>query len=276
MYKKNFLTSMILLVLIITGCGRTKQSQKIADTKVINISVIPKQSQNTTAQIYAKPEVPVLCFHRINVGMKSEYEVSPSAFESDIKILADSGYHSVSPDQLYDYLVYNKALPPKPVMITFDDSRVEHFAIAAPVLEKYGFRGVFFIMTITLNKKNYMTAEQISQLAKAGHTIGLHSWDHIMVTKYKNADDWKKEVDKPEKKLEKIIGKKVEFWAYPNGVYNQNGAEELSKYFKLSFILSSKRDSVLPLQTVRRLIVPEETPLEMLRSMHNTFRTKKN
>jgi peptidoglycan/xylan/chitin deacetylase (PgdA/CDA1 family) len=192
-----------------------------------------------------------------------------------MKILADSGYHSISPAQLYDYLVFNKALPEKPVLISFDDSRLEHSVIAAPVMEKYGFRGVFFIMTITYNKKNYMTKEQIAQLSIAGHTIGLHSWDHTMVIKYKEATDWQKQVVEPKLKLEKIVGKAVEYWAYPNGVYDHKGAVELSKYFKLSFTLASKRDSLQPLQTVRRMIVPEWTPQGLLKSMHRTFGMKK-
>jgi peptidoglycan/xylan/chitin deacetylase (PgdA/CDA1 family) len=215
--------------------------------------------------------VPVLCYHRIEEGKKGDYTVSPATFTAHMKILADSGYHSISPAQLYDYLVYNKALPEKPMLITFDDSRVEHAMIAAPVMEKYGFRGVFFIMTITYNKKNYMTTDQIAGLAKAGHIVGLHSWDHTMVTKYKEAADWQKEVAEPKKKLEKIVGKAVEYWAYPNGVYDHKGAEELSKYFKISFTLISKRDSIQPLQTIRRMIVPECTPQGLLKSMHRTF-----
>ena len=238
-------------------------------------TVIVEQPENSPAQILAKPEIPVLCYHRIMDGKKGDYTLSLTTFSKHIKILADSGYHSISPTQLYDYLVYNKALPQKPVMITFDDSRVEHAEIAAPVMEKYGFRGEFFIMTITYNKRNYMTTEQIAKLANAGHTIGLHSWDHTMVTKYKEASDWQKQLVMPKEKLEKIVGKPIEYWAYPNGVYNHEGAKELSKYIKLSFTLFSKRDSILPLQTIRRIIVPECTPQGLLKYMLRTFENKK-
>jgi peptidoglycan/xylan/chitin deacetylase (PgdA/CDA1 family) len=281
MNSKFILICTILLWLTTISCNNVNQGQRkessgtVLNKTVVKDSAVVKQTINTSAQIYAKPEVPILCYHRIALGMKSEYEISPATFTSHMKILADSGFHSVSPSQLYDYLVYNKALPGKPVMITFDDSRVEHFEIAAPVMEKFGFRGVFFIMTITYNKKNYMTTEQIAQLAKAGHTVGLHSWDHTMVTKYKEAADWQKQVAEPKKKLEKILSSAVEYWAYPNGVYDHKGAEELSRYFKLSFTLTSKRDSILPLQTVRRMIVPEMTPQSLLKSMHRTFSIKK-
>lgn len=233
------------------------------------------QSENSTVDILNKPEVPVLCYHRITDSRKGDYTVSTSTFSAHIKMLADSGYHSISPDQLYDYLVYNKPLPSKPVVISFDDSREEHSEIAAPVLEKYGFRGVFFIMTITYNKKNYMTTDQIAKLAKAGHTVGLHSWDHKMVTKYKEIADWQKEVETPKEKLEKISGGPVNYWAYPNGVYDHKGAAELSKFFKLSFTLFSKRDPDYPLQTVRRVIVPESSPQGLLRMLRRTFEKKK-
>ena len=280
MNKKLIIIISIFLALMVSGCNHAANRQPsvapvIGTPKVsAKDTIVVKQSENTTAQILAKPEVPVLCYHRISDGKKGDYTVSPATFSAHMKILADSGYHSITAAQLYDYLVYNKALPQKPVMITFDDSRVEHAEIAAPVMEKYGFKGVFFIMTITYNKKNYMTTEQIAKLAKGGHTIGLHSWDHTMVIKYKEASDWQKQLVAPKEKLEKIVDKPVEYWAYPNGVYDHAGAEELSKYFKLSFTLFSKRDSTLPLQTIRRILAPECSPQALLKSMHRAFAKK--
>jgi peptidoglycan/xylan/chitin deacetylase (PgdA/CDA1 family) len=275
MNTKFILICTLLLGLAVSSCKHASQhvgkSNDTTNTEVGQDSVATKQSMNTAAQVYAKQQVPVLCYHRISDGNKGDYTVSPATFAAHMKALADSGYHSISPAQLYDYLVYNKTLPEKPVMISFDDSRVEHALIAAPVMEKHGFRGAFFIMTITYNKKNYMTKDQIAGLAKAGHTVGLHSWDHTMVTKYKEAADWQKEVAEPKAKLEKIVGRAVDYWAYPNGVFDHKGAQELSKYFKLSFSLSTKRDSLLPLQTVRRIIVPDCTPQRLLKSIHGSF-----
>jgi len=278
MNKRFFLICTLLLGLFVTGCKNAHQQNKHSDEETNTVSgedsTQIKQTANTTTQIYSKPEIPILCYHRIADGKKGDYTISPATFSAHMKILADSGYHSISPSQLYDYLVYNKPLPNKPVMISFDDSRAEHFAIAAPVMKKYGFRGTFFIMTITYNKKNYMTKDQIVLLAKAGHTVGLHTWDHTMVIKYKDATDWQKQITDPKDKLETIVGKPVDYFAYPNGVYDHKGAVELSKHFKLSFTLTSKRDSIQPLQTVRRMIAPEWTAQGLLKSMRRTFNTK--
>ncbi|MEI6555060.1 MAG: polysaccharide deacetylase family protein [Paludibacter sp.] len=277
MNLKYIISTSLFLGITLTSCNlkKSKATETSVPTEQKSDKSESLQPKNTASQIYAKPEIPVLCYHRIADGPKGDYKVSPATFAAHVKILADSGYHSISPAQLYDYLVYNKSLSEKPFLITFDDSRIEHTAIAAKVLEKHGFRGVFFIMTITYNKKNYMTKDQLAQLAKAGHTVGLHSWDHTMAVKYKTPEDWKKEVADPKKKLETITGVPVEYWAYPNGVFNHTAAQEMSKYFKIAFELSTKRDSLQPLQCVRRIIVPDMPAQNLLKSMRKSFAKKK-
>ncbi|HRZ95917.1 MAG TPA: polysaccharide deacetylase family protein [Paludibacter sp.] len=271
-HNKFIISSIILCSFLVLSCnsGNQKQSNSKSQTNAVVKDSVALE-KNSTEQILAKPQVPVICFHRIANGRNDEYTVSPATFTSQIKTLSDSGFHSILPDQLYDYLVYNKTLPDKPFVITFDDSRVEHAEIAAPILEQYGFRGAFFIMTITYNKKNYMKTEQIAQLAQAGHTIGMHSWDHTMITKYKEPADWEKQVIEPRKKLESITGTNVSYWAHPYGIFNHESVMGLSQYFKLSFSLSTKRDSLMPLQTVRRIIATEGSPQGLIRSMRKSF-----
>lgn len=268
--KRLFLYSIICSITL-SSCERSSQHKLIIKEESTSTKSEVKQTPNSAEEILAKPEIPILCYHRISDKSKGDYTVSSATFSEHLKILSDSGYHSILPDELYEYLVYNKTLPQKPFMITFDDSREEHSTIAAKELERYGFRGVFFIMTITYNKKNYMTTEQIADLSKQGHTIGLHSWDHTMATKYKDSADWQKQVVLPKEKLQKITNKTVDYWAYPNGVYNHEAAGELSKYFKISFSLSTKRDSLLPLQSVRRMITTDCSGEKLLKSMKRTF-----
>ncbi|MCL6525101.1 MAG: polysaccharide deacetylase family protein [Thermoflavifilum sp.] len=221
-------------------------------------------------------EVPILCFHHIRpdqpIQQLSPYSVTESAFKADMKILHDSGYHTILPDQLYDYLTKGTPLPPKPVMITFDDNDAEQFTIARPVLQQYGFKAVFFIMTVTIGKPHYMSKTQIKQLADEGNQIGVHTWDHHMVTKY-TAADWVKQVDEPRKMLEQIIGKPIPYFAYPYGVWNQQALVELKKRgFKLAFQLSEKIDPHEPLLTVRRMIVaPSYSPQTLLKIMRRDF-----
>ena len=212
------------------------------------------------AAIMARKQVPVVCYHQIrdwrakdSKGAK-DYIVQIAAFKEHMKMLADSGYHTILPDQLYNYLNTGAPLPKKPIMLTFDDTDLDQFTIAAPEMKKYGFKGVFFIMTVSIGRPNYMTKDQIKQLSDAGHVIGSHTWDHHNFKKF-SGKDWETQIDKPTKKLEEITGKKINWFAYPFGLWNAQGIPELKKRgFIGAFQLAEKRDPNEPLFTIRRIL----------------------
>lgn len=212
------------------------------------------------ATIYARKQVPILCYHQIRNWTASDgkvgkdYIVPPAEFRSQMKMLSDSGYHTILPDQLYNYLVYGAKLPSKPIMLTFDDTKLDQYTVARPELKKYGFKGVFFIMTVSLGRPNYMSKAQVKELSDAGHVIGSHTYDHQNVKKYKG-DDWVKQIEKPTKTLTEITGKEIKYFAYPFGLWNKEAIPELKKRgFSAAFVLAEKRDQQDPLFTIRRII----------------------
>jgi peptidoglycan/xylan/chitin deacetylase (PgdA/CDA1 family) len=225
-----------------------------------------------------KKEVPVLCYHQIREFRETDsksaraYIVPTTNFREQLKMLSDSGYHTILPDQLYNYLTTGAALPSKPIMLTFDDSRLEHFTIAAAEMKKYGFKGVFFIMTVSLDRPNYMTKAQVKELADAGNVIGSHTWDHHNVKKYID-QDWITQIEKPSVQLQKITGRPVKYFAYPFGLWNKQAIPHLKQRSMLAaFQLSEKRDQDDPLYTIRRIIVPGSWTNATLHTwMRNSF-----
>jgi peptidoglycan/xylan/chitin deacetylase (PgdA/CDA1 family) len=278
--KKMLLLFVVLLFLLTGGQSKPDPIKKEIALVQQNFKEVPqKKTESSPEQILLKPEVPVLCYHRIRNMLTSAgpnmkiYSVTPAAFAQQMKVLSQNGYHTISPDQLKEYLVHNAKLPPKPILITFDDTREEHYTIAAPEMKKYGFKGVFFIMTISINRPKYMTKEQIKNLSDSGNTIGAHSWDHHMVTKYVDVD-WENQLTKPNKKLKEIIGKSIPYFAYPNGVWNSAAIPQLKKNgYQLAFILSTKRDTTEPLYTIRRIIVAGTwSTSQFLKAMQSSFK----
>lgn len=278
--------SFILLatICILAACSSPSSTEKkdeaaIGTKKTDSATTNSNRTVADAATILARKQVPVLCYHHIREPKAGQsetfksYSVSPTQFASQMKALKDSGYQTVLPEQLYNYLAYGDALPSKPVMLTFDDTDLEQFTIGAKEMEKYGFRGVYFLMTISINRPRYMNKEQIKLLADSGHAVESHTWDHSMVTKYQG-EDWEKQFVKPRKTIEDITGKTATYFAYPFGLWNEAAIPELEKAgFKMAFILSTKRDSTKPLYTVRRMIVPGQwsTP-GMLKAMKQTFK----
>ena len=280
---KPIFSLLLLPLLFLTSCSsdgiKTKNTKDSTAVAVVNNTDSNSMKPPADiATILSKKEVPVLCYHHIrepkagqSESMKS-YSVSPAQFAEQMKALKDSGYETILPDQLYDHLVYDATLPPKPVMLTFDDTDEEQFSIGENEMQKYGFKGVYFIMTISINRPRYMSKEQLRELADKGNAVEAHTWDHHMVTKYKGAD-WDTQLVKPTKQIETITGRPVKYFAYPFGLWNQAAIPELkSRGYKMAFILSTKRDSTEPLYTIRRMIVPGQWSTSgMLKAMKQTF-----
>ena len=282
---KNIFSASLILLFFLASCSTpsekaTKESSTVVTPEVKNID--PKKTAIADlATVLSKKEVPILCYHHIrnfkageSENMKS-YSVTPAAFAAQMKALSDSGYSTILPDQLYEYLVHDGVLPAKPVMLTFDDTDEEQYSIGKTEMDKYGFKGVYFIMTISINRPRYMSKDQIKNLSDSGHVIAGHTWDHHMVTKYQG-EDWDTQLVKPRKQLEAITGKSITYFAYPFGLWNQAAIPEIkNRDYKLAFILSTKRDSTEPLYTVRRMIVPGQWSTNgMLKAMRSTFNKK--
>lgn len=277
---KSIVLPIVAVFLFLIGCQSKTEAPKKDQVSAQSEEKkeTPKIESNSLEQILSKPEVPILCYHRIRNFQASDgpnmrvYSVTPEAFAEQMKALSDNGFHTILPDQLKDYLLNNAKLPSKPIMITFDDTRQEHYSIGAAEMKKYDFKGTFFIMTISINRPKYMTEEQIKNLYESGHSIGTHSWDHHMVTKY-TGDDWNIQLAKPKKRVEDIIGKTVDYFAYPDGIWNKEAITELEKSnYKLAFTLATKRDSTKPLFTLRRMIVSGNwSTTTMLKNIEATF-----
>lgn len=220
-------------------------------------------------------EVPVLCYHHIakSPDKINELWINEHQFNQQMQTLYDSGFHTILPGQLYDHLTKGTPLPSKPVMLTFDDTHESHFSIAAPVLEKYGFRGVFFIMTVCIGKKNYLPERQIKMLAESGHAIECHTYDHPSV-KNIAGEQWEQQLDKPKKRLEAITGRPVEHFAYPYGVWNAAAIIELkNRGIKSAYQLTGKHSTEAPLFTIERMLVQGIwTGKELIKHMAGKFR----
>ena len=278
---KNLLYSVFVSLFVLMGC-QSEPRKKTKEVPLVTAPmkiVAPKKVAADATTILSKKEVPILCYHNIKdfsssaSGMIKSYTVKPPAFAEQMKALADAGYHTILPEQLNNYLVFDGPLPEKPFMITFDDTREEQFSIGAAEMKKYGFKGVFFIMTVSINRPGYMSKEQIKKLSDDGHVIAAHTWDHHMVTKY-SGDDWNTQLVKPKAKLEDIIGKPVTDFAYPFGLWNTAAIPELKKSgYKMAYILSTKRDPVDPLYTIRRIIVSGTWSTQgMIKSIESSFK----
>jgi len=227
-----------------------------------SVSNPPANTIPSASVILGRKQVPILCYHQIRDWRPTDskisrtYIVPPAVFAAQMRMLADNGYHTITPDQLYAYLISGSRLPEKPIILSFDDTDLDQYTVGYPEMKKYGFKGVFFIMTVSLGRPHYMSREQVRSLSDEGNIIGSHTWDHHNVKKYEG-NDWITQLDKPTKQLEQITGKSIRYFAYPFGLWNTAAFPELKKRgFIAAFQLNEKPDQTDPLYCIRRIIVP--------------------
>ena len=202
-------------------------------------------------------QVPVLVYHNISKYPAKEnlLFISEKNFARQLKGLYDSGYHAILPNQLAAYYNGSTFLPAKPVIISFDDSNAAQYTLALPALKQYGFKAVFFVMTVTINKKGFFSSGWIKEIEQQGHIIGAHTWDHPNL-KHQLPNQLSRQLMPPKKTLEAITGKTVDCFAYPYGAWDENLLAAIQKAgFATAFQLTNKSSNQYPLLTIRRMMV---------------------
>jgi len=135
-----------------------------------------------------------------------QYKVEESAFEEQVK-----------------------ALQGKEVVFTFDDGGESFLTKAAPLLEQYGFKGVFFISTKYIGTHGFLTTEQVKELSERGHVVGSHSHTHPEIFTKLSKEEIHEEWQKSFEILKDILGKKDLPMSIPNGYASKTIMEEAIK-----------------------------------------------
>jgi peptidoglycan/xylan/chitin deacetylase (PgdA/CDA1 family) len=204
---------------------------------VTALAIAPRQATATGKHWDGVPRtthVPILMYHYIDTPPADadryllDLTVTRKNFEQQVKWLKDQGYQSVTPDDLISALWEGKALPKKPVMLTFDDGYANAWYNAFPVLRKAGFSGTFFVVTDWLdqNRRGYLNWPLARIMSHYGMYIENHSRTH---EDFRNrSHEWYlNEIVGPMKDIEQHTGVKPVFFCFPFGGYDDVAIHEL-------------------------------------------------
>jgi peptidoglycan/xylan/chitin deacetylase (PgdA/CDA1 family) len=123
--------------------------------------------------------------------------------------------------QLAYALTRQTPLPPKPIIITFDDGYRDNYENAFPLLRKYGYTGVFFVFTYPIdnNDPHYLTWDMVIEMHQAGMEFGSHSLTHSNLWG-RDVDFLVYEIVASKEAIEARIGEPIRFFSYPIGYYD--------------------------------------------------------
>ena len=92
----------------------------------------------------------ILCYHSISIDDEHEwsgaYSMSPALLESRFRMLRDGGYNVLPLGDAVRRL-YEGTLPPRSVVLTFDDGMFDFHARAWPLLQEFGFPATVYLTT---------------------------------------------------------------------------------------------------------------------------------
>jgi peptidoglycan/xylan/chitin deacetylase (PgdA/CDA1 family) len=157
--------------------------------------------------------IPVLEYHDVGFGIGT-YQVTLAAFIQQLDWLQENGYTTVTLQQVYEYMFEGGDLPPRPVVLTFDDGRASQWN-AVRELNARGMTGVFFVV----GGGNALTDAQLRQMVAWGHEIEAHSMTHPQLS-LQSDRTLAYEVAGAKQALEARLGVPIRYFAYPYGDYN--------------------------------------------------------
>lgn len=188
----------------------------------------------------------------------SYFTVTEEEFIKQLDYLKAEGYHTITAQELYDYMTKDKVLPAKPIILSFDDSYPSDYKISYPLLKARGLKGVFFVIVGKLNKPDYQTWWQ--EMSQNGMDIESHTLTHQYMGGSLTSSGGIRKMVFPEvfvrrelvlskERLEKILGKPVRFLAWPGDSYSDETVKlaQEAGYRGLFMAKTEKTENVLTL-----------------------------
>lgn len=190
--------------------------------------------------------IPILMYHRIGAaegGNRLKGQYTPAKlFARQIKYLFEHSYQTVSIRDLINYAGQQMRARDKKVCITFDDGYESFYTHAFPVLQRYNFTAVVFLVADCINKtclwdkdsEPMLKAQQIKEMAQAGIEFGSHSLSHRSLVEL-DTEELEKEVKESKTVLEQLLEKPIESFSYPYGAFNENVKKIVQQNYKVAF-----------------------------------------
>ncbi|MCB0753704.1 MAG: polysaccharide deacetylase family protein, partial [Ignavibacteriae bacterium] len=96
-----------------------------------------------------RDEIPVFTLHSVN----------PKKFEEQLVFLSENNYNTINADNLYEYLIGTRKIEERTIVLTFDDGWKNLYTVVYPLLKKYAFKAVCFLIANLIPEKESETFE---------------------------------------------------------------------------------------------------------------------
>jgi peptidoglycan/xylan/chitin deacetylase (PgdA/CDA1 family) len=190
--------------------------------------------------LHTRVQVPIFMYHHVSNKPTTNLldytlTVTTTEFIKQLDWLQAQGYTSINMTELFDAIYYGKALPPHPMILSFDDGYEDMYTDAVPALLAHHYRGVFYIITGMIGGR-YMTWNQVRTLEEYGMQIASHTVHHINIGQPPAYTSTQKELLDSKHTLQAQLDRPIQFFCYPTGEPFHNDS-----YYEQQLVLADLR-----------------------------------
>ncbi len=227
---------------------------------------------------YIPIHIPILMYHKVpTIKLESKHRifVTKKNFKKQLQFFRLRGLTSITFQDYQNYVTGKmniREFPKKPFILTFDDGYADNYTNALPLMQKYGFRGVIYLLGDFECTKNFwdegeslesillLTTDQKSAFVNAKWEIGAHTMTHRHLTKL-SAEEITYELKTSRENIEKGLNTSVISFAYPYGDVNEN-VKELTRKEGFTYGIATDSGGMNmeedPYQVFRVNVFPED------------------
>src|SRR5919199_1665706 len=208
-------------VVLLAGCG-SRRDQAAPPPQPPTATTRATKPQPRFVTPHRRP-VPILNYHVIGDPPAGapfpELYVGRAAFAAQLRWLRAHGYTAVSLRRVYDYWRRGLALPPKPIVLSFDDGYRGQFTNARPLLRRYHWPAVLNLAVQNV-LDGRLTVAPLRTMVRDGWEVDAHSLTHPDLTTLDRAE-LRRQVAGSRRWIHRRLGVPVDFFCYPAGRYDR-------------------------------------------------------
>jgi peptidoglycan/xylan/chitin deacetylase (PgdA/CDA1 family) len=241
--------------------------------------IIPKREWNPAGVTPSGYQlVPVLVYHNLGPQARGRLVLAAARFEEQMQYLKREGYHVINLGQFLEFTSLRRQLPPKSVLLAFDDGYKSFRQYAYPVLKALGFTATLFVYTDYIGRgRNALSWTELRELAAEGFDIQPHSKSHADLRRgaEESAEQYDKrihaELARPGALLRQQLGRITNVLAYPYGYWDEPLLEQVRRHgYVAAFTVRRQANPAFasPLRIGRSQIYSEMTLDDFARSLN--------
>lgn len=171
-----------------------------------------------------KPYLAVLVWHDVLPARQVWFDTPLALFKQQLARIRRGGYHILTLAQLRDHLVNGTPVPPRPLVLTFDDNNQGLFDYAFPLLKQYHWPATLFVHTAYVGvttSKRHNTWPELQEMENSGLiTVQSLTENHPPDLRALPDSQILKELTDSRATLEKRLGKPIYALVYPQDNYD--------------------------------------------------------